>query len=147
MAKYNPVNVFAELDTPHRARAAASCSEYAAFALAGMNAFTAALTLLNPRPYETLIGNDPSVFSAAQFVVAALAASVGIILRTQRPLWAAWAIAAWAAIECAPWITGRLYAHAGLFPLNVFVLLLALQGLRGARRLRELSARSGPDGA
>ena len=105
-----------------------------------MNLFTAGLTVIHPRSFDTLIGGSPNNYIYTQLAVAALAVTFALALRYRPALWLYWSVAVWGAIEAMPWVTSRIYAHAAVFPLSLVAALFAIQGLRGALALRRLSA-------
>jgi hypothetical protein len=143
VTKFNILNPAAAINTPFRIQRAFDAAQGAAFTLAGLNALTSVLMYFEEGRVSTFVGDDPRQVWLAHVAAAVLAFLIGVTTRARSAGWACWLILVWAILENIPWVTANLYAHVGVLPLRVFILFLAIQGVRGVLARRKLQKAAG----
>ncbi len=126
-------NVSLPVNTPYRAGVLLKGSGYAAISLFLSNAVTGAVVSFHYKSsLSPWIPLAPEHVWVGHMLAAALALAAYVLVRRDGPTWACWAVLVWAAFESIPPLMWDLYAHKSQFPLYIYGLFVAVQGVRGA---------------
>ena len=135
--KQVPLNPFQKIESEWKAREAARMGAVAAALIACTHVLSALFWFYSGRHRPTLLSSDPFALGLFSAMLAVIAVVAGYVAYRRSPLWLAWVIVCWSALEALPWITAPLYGHAVRHPFPVLILIAGILGIRGVLALRK----------